>query len=193
MRPALILSTLVLSSLLARAGDLEGKVSAPRVKTLRDVVVYLDGKGLPAASTPTEGAVVDQKNIRFVPKVLPVVMGTTVRFLNSDDTAHNVTVRTEAGSTTTLGTYGKGEEKSLAFPEPGVVELLCNVHQEMYGVVLVLRNAFFTRPADDGTFVLKDVPEGEHEIVAFYPDIDPLRQKVTVGKHGVVHVDLSLR
>ncbi len=70
-------------------GSLTGKISVFRARRSADVVVYLadvPGTFKPPADHPR----MDQKNLVFVPHVLPVVVGTTVEFANSDNVKHNV-------------------------------------------------------------------------------------------------------
>src|ERR1019366_1651967 len=48
----------------------------------KDVVVYLEG----TIGTPTPGkGSVDQRDMTFIPHVLPVALGSTVEILNTDD------------------------------------------------------------------------------------------------------------
>src|SRR5947207_11295460 len=51
-------------------------------------VVYLDGAFTKSASLPTKQ--VAQKDLTFVPALLPVPIGTKVEFPNLDDTYHNI-------------------------------------------------------------------------------------------------------
>ena len=72
------------------AGDLHGKVACKGVRDSSDAVVSIGaipGKTFPA---PKEHGKIDQANLVFHPHVLPVLVGTTVDFLNSDAVLHNV-------------------------------------------------------------------------------------------------------
>src|SRR5712671_1439896 len=51
-------------------------------------VVYLDGNFPRPASSPTKE--VAQKDLTFVPALLPIEVGTRVEFPNLDDTYHNI-------------------------------------------------------------------------------------------------------
>ena len=51
-------------------------------------VVYLDGAFRSPASVPTKE--VTQKDLTFVPALLPIRVGTRVEFPNLDDTYHNI-------------------------------------------------------------------------------------------------------
>ena len=49
----------------------------------------------------------------------------------------------------------------VKFEQAGPVEIFCSIHPRMSGVILVLQNPFFTKPAADGGFTLRGVPPGE--------------------------------
>ena len=63
------------------AGDIKGKVLIQGGKGVKDAVVYIDEVPGGKFSPPGEPAVMDQRNLRFIPHVLPILVGTTVYFL----------------------------------------------------------------------------------------------------------------
>src|SRR5579863_3272854 len=123
------------------AVDIKGTVSVHGLRSAQDIAVYIDtipGKHFPA---PAEHAVVDQLHMAFVPHVIVVLQGSTVDFLNSDPVGHNVYWPSISGNkkmARNLGTWPKGEHKSFQFDNLGVAALLCNVHPEMSGYVVVV-------------------------------------------------------
>ena len=137
--------------------------SAPAgVRSPEDVVVYIQevpGEHRP----PAEPAVVDQKKLVFVPHVLAIVKGTTVTFRNGDPLLHNVMwPASDDGSypAKNLGTWGQNDSRSFTFDKMGHVVLLCNIHAEMEGHVVVLQNPFFAITGKDGLYEIKNVPPG---------------------------------
>src|SRR6201982_4326771 len=86
LRASVLMTVLAALSTAALAGDIEGKVTGMKGKS----VVYVDaiaGKTFPA---PKDHPVMDQKGLMFSPHVMVVQQGTTVEFLNSDTVQHNV-------------------------------------------------------------------------------------------------------
>ena len=67
----------------------KGPITAKGLRHSGDIVVCLEAPDL-EATPPAAPARMDQKNLRFVPHVLPIVRGTSVRFYNSDFEPHNV-------------------------------------------------------------------------------------------------------
>ena len=80
-----------------------------------------------------------QKEMNFVPTLLPVQTGTTVEFPNVDDTYHNIFSFSPA-KRFDLGRYRPDERPSrrLLFDEAGLVTLRCDIHEHMRGLILVL-------------------------------------------------------
>lgn len=182
---------IVLASLCiaASAGDIEGKVAGMKGKS----VVYVDaiaGKTFPA---PKDHPVIDQKGLMFAPHIVVVQQGTTVDFLNSDNVAHNVfwpNVGGDKKQTKNLGTWPKGEKKSFTFDKPGVVPLLCNVHPDMAGYLIVSPTPYFAETDDSGNYKIKDVPDGSYTLVVWHEGAKNQSKPVTVA--GGAKADFTL-
>lgn len=145
------------------------------------VVVYIekaDGIFVP----PDRHPVMDQIELTFVPYVLPVLIGTTVDFHNSDDVLNNIFTPSWAGHKFNLGTYPKGVVRSFTFDRLGVVALLCNIHPDMEGYILVLQNSYFTIPDKEGGYQIKDIPPGIYDLRMWYKTKISPAQTITVEK-----------
>jgi plastocyanin len=194
MRAILILG--VVSMLLAGpapAGTIKGKVTIPHVRTLADIVVYLDRA--PGQFPPSkQHAVMNQKNLTFVPHVLPVVVGTTVDFLNGDQVLHNVFTPDKCANKFNLGTWPKGQFRSFTFDKVGCSPvLLCNVHPEMEGFIVVLQNPYFAVTDKTGLYKIADVPGGTYTLRVWNRKTLDVKQEVTVPKEEAVTSDIILK
>ena len=181
----------------ANTGSIKGEISASGVRSPEDVVVYIQevpGEHQP----PAEPAVVDQKKLVFVPHVLAIVKGTTVTFRNGDPLLHNVMwPASDDGSypAKNLGTWGQDDSRSFTFDKLGHVVLLCNIHAEMEGHIIVLQNPFFAITGKDGLYEIKNVPPGEYTVTTWYPQPKKLKSKsakVTVAAGKTAKLDFSL-
>ncbi len=160
---ACYLAAVVMLTALGSAGTITGQVQANDTKLVKsDFVVMVDDLDGPFPS-PDATATIDQRGLRFVPHVLVVRAGTTVNFPNSDPLAHNVFSISPA-KRFNLGLYGRGTVRHIKFDQPGVVQLLCNVHQEMSAFIVVVKNPYYARPAADGSFRIAGVPAGKHRL-----------------------------
>jgi hypothetical protein len=128
--------------------------------------------------------------MRFIPHVLAIQTGTTVRFQNSDAVRHNVF--TPDGDKYNLGTWGQGESKTYTFKTAGVFRQLCNVHPEMAAVVVVLDNPYFAVSGDDGKFKIEKVPPGTYTVRAWSEKLPEATKQVTVTAGGTANLHFDL-
>jgi len=176
-------------SVAASAGSIEGKVSGVSGKS----VVYVDtipGKTFPA---PAQHPVVDRKGLLFQPHIVVVQQGTTVDFLNSDNVQHNVfwpSIGGDKKAGHNLGTWPKGDKRSWKFDHAGVAPLLCNVHPEMSGYIVVSPTPYFAETDASGNYKIKDVPDGSYTVVAWHEGAKPKSQPVKVA--GDTKADLTV-
>ena len=180
MKRALLLITPILIAAPLFAGDLHGKVVAKGVRNSADAVVYIDkiaGKTFPP---PAAHAKIDQKNMQFTPHVLPILVGTTVDFLNSDALLHNVFSPDACADRFNLGTWPQGQVKSFTFKKDCFAALLCKVHPEMEGFIAVLPTPYFAVTAADGSYSIKDVPDGTYTVKVWHPKLKAAQKSVVV-------------
>lgn len=183
---------MILMFVALEAGDIAGTVTTKGVRDGRNVVIYLkkvEGEFQP----PEKPLIMDQKDLTFIPHVLPLIMGTAVDFRNSDDVLHNVFSPDKCANKFNLGTWPKGEVRSFTFEDEGCFSvMLCNVHPEMEAWVLALQNPYFFVTDKDGAYVLKDVPAGTYKLVAWHEKLKDQEKTVVVPDGGEVAVDFAL-
>lgn len=177
------------------SNEIKGKVSVQGIKSAENIAVYVEaipGKEFPA---PTAPVVMDQKGLKFVPHVLVVLKGTTVDFLNSDPVGHNVYWPSIGGNKKlahNMGTWPQGQRKSFQFNDPGVASLLCNVHPEMSGYLVVSPTPYFAVTDKDGNFEIKDVPPGNYTLTTWSEEGKPTSQAVDVTA-ATANVELTVK
>jgi len=151
-------------------------------------VVYLDGPFPQPASLPTKE--VTQKDLTFIPSLLPIRVGTKVEFPNLDDTYHNIFSYSPA-KRFDLGRYRPDERPipTQVFDKPGLVILRCDIHEHMRGLILVLNTPHFVMTDTNGRFRLEGLPAG-HYILKAWIDSRTTREKPVDLKSGqTLHVD----
>jgi plastocyanin len=112
--------------------------------------------------------VVSQKQKRFVPGVLAVTVGTSVRFSNDDDIFHSVFSLSKPNDFD-LGLYKSGEWRDQVFDTPGPVQLLCNIHSSMSAWLYVVDTPWFGQADAGGKFTVKGVPPGQYKLSVWHP------------------------
>ncbi|KKL93891.1 hypothetical protein LCGC14_1870170 [marine sediment metagenome] len=171
-------------------GNIEGKVKVERSRSSADVVVYLERVVENYFDQPKDHVMMDQKNIMFMPGVVPILKGTTVDFINSDNVKHNVFSQDEGFN---LGTYGQGVVKTHTFNKLGTAELLCNVHDEMVAYIVVLPNPYFTKTDRQGNFKIENVPPGKYTLKTWHGRKKSVSQEVTVKVDDTTDINLVLK
>ena len=177
------------SSTVMRAGTVSGKVTAGRGAS----VVYVEtiaGKTFPPPAKPFEA---NQKGLMFHPHILAVPVGATVSFLNGDNVAHNIFWPSVGGNrklSHNLGTWPTGETRTFKFDTPGAVPLLCNVHPEMSGYIVVVPTPYYALTDDSGTYSLANLPDGQYSVTAWHEGMKVQSKPVSVA--GAATLDFAL-
>jgi len=173
----------------AAGGTIEGTVKVTGQISNADAVVYIQ-QAPGTFAVQSKPAEMDQRSMKFVPHVLPILVGTTVRFLNSDPTQHNVF--SPDYEKYTLGTWPQGQTKDHVFDKcakaPCAYVQLCRVHPEMEAYVVVLQNPFSAVTGADGHYKIDNVPPGNYSLGVWHAKGKAQPKPVTVdaAKPGVV-------
>jgi plastocyanin len=151
-------------------------------------VVYLDGSFPKPKSPPTKQ--IAQKDLAFLPSLLPVQVGTRVEFPNLDDTYHNIFSYSPA-KRFDLGRY-RPEERPIpseVFDAPGLVVLRCDIHEHMRGLLLVLDTPYFVTTDEEGRFRLSGLPSGHYTLKAWIDSKTTREKSVDLKRGATLHVD----
>src|SRR5215813_5860499 len=177
------------------ANEIKGKVSVQGIKSAENIAVYVDVIPDKKFDAPKDHVVVDQRKMSFMPHVVAVQQGTTVEFLNSDPVGHNVYWPSISGNkklSHNLGTWPKGEKKGFQLNDLGVVGLLCNVHPEMSGYIVVVPTPYFAVTDKNGNYEIKDVAPGKYTLKTWSEDGKVTTQAVEVAG-GATTADLIVK
>jgi plastocyanin len=188
------LAQLGLAVSVAGAATLEGAVAIDGRPAVQ-AIVYLEAPGEAPPATPLAAApavaVMDQKNLAFRPYALPVVRGTVVEFMNSDDVQHNVFSPSAIAGKFNLGTYEPGATRTVTLDQPGDVRVLCNIHMEMEAHILVLDNPYFSTVGEDGRYQIPDVPAGTYTLKVWDKKWLSFRRTVELPASGALTVNVA--
>lgn len=164
--------------------DVAGQTPTDVWKLSERAVLYLEGSAIDLQTypVPERHPLLDQRNLEFHPRVLPILAGTTVDFPNRDNLFHNVFSYSKTKEFD-LGRYPRNDSRSVTFDEPGVVRVYCDIHSHMNATILVLPNPYFAVPADDGAYQIRHIPEGKYTLVVWH-DRDVVERRPVVLKAG---------
>jgi plastocyanin len=172
-----------------------GQVVGADGKGIAQAIVFIQDPLVPSKPVP-QPAVMDQFNKTFVPGVLPVVVGTQVRFPNRDQIRHHVYSFSRAKNFE-LPLYKGEEAPPVLFDKVGVVKIGCNIHDWMSAIILVLPNPHYATADENGRFTLSGLPAGEYSLTAWHAQgrekPEDIAQRVRIAGGDVeVHFALTL-
>jgi plastocyanin len=201
--------TFVIGTLLP-AATIEGRIALPKTQATPVVnqryqivatagvlstnppvaVVYLEGD-FPRPATQSVTQII-QKDLTFLPSLLPVQVGTKVEFPNLDDTYHNIFSYSRP-KRFDLGRYRSDEKPvpSQVFDVPGLVTLRCDIHEHMRALILVLETPHFVITKADGEFRLTDLPVGRYTLKAWIDSKTTREQAVDLKGDAPLRVEFG--
>jgi plastocyanin len=201
----IVFFSIIFFSGLVIAGSIEGAVKAKGLRMPENILVYLTKAPPTAGDFSKAKFVMDQRNLEFVPHVLPVLVGAAVDFPNNDKVDHNVFSMSRTKKFN-LGSYKPGDSKTVVFDKPGIVELRCDVHAEMAAYILVMKNPYFAVTDKQGRFKipdssslkhtalsgLKDLPAGKYFVKTWHEKLKTRKQAIAVPENGKLTLQLDL-
>ena len=84
-----------------------------------------------------------------------------------------------------------GSKRPLPLISLGEVPLLCNVHPEMLGYVIVLQNPYFALSDNTGKYEIKNVPAGSYKLKVWHEKLQETTKDMTVEEGKTVTVDFE--
>jgi plastocyanin len=184
---AWVLAAVLPAPVSAASATVRGAVTADALATPGDIVVSLEAPGL-EFEAPAGFVRIDNVNFLFVPRVLAIVPGTTVRWVNGDPEPQNVY---SPEGRYNLGNLMPGEWGEHRFDEPGAYTQLCRIHPDGLGFVVVVATPYYDVTDAEGHFEIGDVAPGHYELVAWSEELDPLTQEIDVAPGQTLTLSLD--
>ena len=155
---------------------------------LQDVLVRVKNGSLkpPVAAPPAAPppAVIDQKDCRYAPHVLGVVVGQKISIHNADQTFHNVHGEIN-GQLVWNKPAGQGDPPIVVDGSAhagDVIDVKCDVHSWMHAYAVVEDHTAFAVTGEDGAFEIKGLPPGSYTLEAWHPVLGTRTVTVKLGK-----------
>lgn len=180
-----------------KTGIIKGTITVAG-KPTSDVVISVEGVSAESAkaqipAAKSKKAVMDQREMKFLPHVLPVLVGATVEFPNHDTVWHNVYSKGGAKDFD-LGLYPPGKSRTVVFDKPGVARILCNAHPNMEAFIVVKEHPFFAGADKGGNYRLDGVPLGKYRIQVWHPELGTTETGIELVRAGeVLDVNFDLK
>lgn len=155
----------------------------PLARPERNIIVSCHPMSFTVELPTGADAYVTQKEQTFIPLVLPVVVGTTVYFVNEDQFFHNVYSNTPR-SRFNIGRRAPGNSYGQKIEKTGPIKLSCDIHAHMNGLVLSLDTPYFTRVGEKGQFSIPNLPDGQYRLEVFHPNLPNIYTEIIDLKGG---------
>lgn len=168
------------SLLESSAATIKGQIDSDRIKQFDNFIVYIKYAS-PKLFTSTEETVASvQKNFKIYPKVLPILRNMNVIFVNNDSEMHNIHAAIGSPVDFNYGIPPNARTSPVKFHTEGEAMLLCNIHPEMKGYILVLQNPFFAKVDEKGNFMIQKVPKGKYELITWHDEYVSRKELITI-------------
>ena len=188
-RRMVLSAALFMVSFASNAAEIDITVLDRDGEPVPNVAVYVQSDHDVQLPTPTQAAVMDQIDTRFVPHLLVVQTGTQVKFPNSDVSAHHVYSFSKPNNFM-LPLYKGDLQPQISFKHDGVVTLGCNIHDHMLGYILVVDSQVFGKTNYDGRTRLTTDNAGGLTVSIWSPRIRPneetLAQTIKAGRSAQI-------
>jgi plastocyanin len=197
------LATLVITASGAWAGTVQVTVLNTEGRFAPDTVVLVQPTASWAPQPLPPTAVIEQKDIRFVPYVTVVPVGGAVRFVNLDTFDHHV--RSQPGGP--LGSIAPAKEFEFRLPAQrkgnnrspelrldvaGSVLLGCHLHNSMRGHLFISNTPWYGVTDEQGQVRIDGVPDGQVEVRLWHPDQLTEQPPVRLQVQGTVSSETKL-
>jgi hypothetical protein len=162
---------------------------------LADVVVYVkSGLGNYRYDTPSDTAILGQKNCMYAPHVLALMTNQPFAVQNSDPTMHNVHPMPKHNRQWSNSQPAGSAPLKQSFANPEfAMPVLCNVHPWMRAIVFVFDHPYFAVTSPAGTFELKNLPPGTYTIEAWHEAYRAQDQTVVIGPKESKAISFAFR
>ncbi len=180
-----------------KSKDAKGLILSPQ-GGIRNAVVSLrippgmEPRAQMKVSAPISPAVeLDQKKCVFLPHVIVVPVGGTLKILNSDRLLHNVHSRSKTNRTFNRA-QPRGRTISVKFGKPEIIRLVCDLHSWMQSWIVVAEHAYYAVTDSRGNFRLDGVPPGKYTLRVWQESLGNMTREVTVTEKGSLTVALEM-
>ena len=118
-------------------------------------------------------------------------VGSTVSFPNSDPIFHNVFSLSKVKAFD-LGYYPAGQTRTVRFDRAGIVQVFCHLHSNMSAAIVVVPNAWSTRPDRDGAYALRSIPRGRYRLIVWHKSAGFFEREIDLRAFDSLPVDFNI-
>jgi plastocyanin len=142
----------------------------------------------------TQPAILDQKGCLYHPRVIGVRVGQKVEFVNSDEIFHNVRSITTENQKFNMAMPRKNQKEVKIFNKPEIfMQAKCSVHPWMGAYIAIMDHPFFDVSKEDGSFEIKQLPEGKYKIEAWHEIFGKLENDIEIKNQETLNLNFTFK
>jgi plastocyanin len=159
--------------------------------TLDNVVVFISA-GADDANAPAQAVTFEQKGCQYLPHVIALHTGQTLKVLNDDQTSHNIHPLAKVNREWNKSQPPGAPPIEDKFDQPEFISVKCNIHPWMHGWFVVLKTDHYSI-SKDGGFSLPNLPAGKYTVTAWHEDYGTQTQDVTITGSETKSIDFAFK
>ncbi len=136
-----------------------------------------------------------QEGQEFIPRVLPIRVGSEVNFPNKDNFRHMIYSFSKA-KRFEVQLYGGEDQISVNFDKIGTVILGCNIHDNMVGYIYVVETDHFAKSDATGQLEITDIQPGIYEATVWHPNLATnftnTTQEITIEAENLTQIEFPI-
>ena len=131
----------------------------------------------------------------YVPHVVGMQVGDTLKITNGDSTMHNIhsLVMDSGDDWFNMAQPNQGDVYSRTAEWAGFYSMKCDVHSWMQSFICIVKNPFFSVSGADGGFSLANLPAGTYTLAAWHEKLGEQVQTVTVKDGETAEVSFTFK
>lgn len=195
--PAIVFVLMLGGRSQAGLGEVRGRVGMPETcaSTVSRAVAIVEPLSGDLKRSPAGGrsfAVrLDQKSLRFDPRVLALKPGQSLRVANGDSEAHSVHIVSPQGRTVLSRSAPPGTPIEFRPTKPGVYQIVCDIHSHMRAFAVVGDTPWIKTCSATGRFRFDDLPAGRYALSVWHEAGSGLRREREFSIRDGEQVDLG--
>ncbi len=174
------------------SGPVESETRLADGSNLANVFVYVKSGLEGSFNAPAEPASLNQEGCLYTPRVSGIMVGQTLKVVNTDPTLHNVHAVPSNNPEFNQAQPFQGMELERVFESSEVmIPFKCDVHPWMQSYVAVLDHPFFGVSGTNGSFSIEGIPAGTYTVEAWHELFGTQTSEVTIGAGDSTDVAFS--
>jgi plastocyanin len=141
-----------------------------------------------------ETVALDQHGCMFVPRIIGIRAGQTLRVINSDGISHNIHPMPKSNREWNQQQEPQAPDLQRKFARTEImIPVKCNVHAWMHANIGVMEHPYFAVTGPDGSFTWNNVPPGDYTVAVWHEKLGEQSKQIHVEKSATARIDFVYR